>query len=89
MRLDAVDEAKRTLRISGHDFVDGTPVLDVKPYLLLDSFSHSTVRVPEAFTGKDGAGGFLRQSVSFVEGAEDALRSLAPGTRFYSGGTEG
>ena len=33
VRLLAVDEAKLELTIAGHDLLDGTPILDIKPYL--------------------------------------------------------
>jgi tRNA-Thr(GGU) m(6)t(6)A37 methyltransferase TsaA len=33
VRLVEVDPLKRRLRVAGHDLLDGTPILDVKPYL--------------------------------------------------------
>ena len=32
-RLESIDELKREIIISSHDLVDGTPILDVKPYV--------------------------------------------------------
>lgn len=32
-KIEEVDAAKRSIRLSGVDLVDGTPVLDVKPYV--------------------------------------------------------
>lgn len=45
VRLDAVEldgEQAPTLLVSGADLVDGTPVLDVKPYIPLDSHPDAT-----------------------------------------------
>lgn len=33
MRIDRIDAAKREIYVSGLDCVDGTPVLDIKPYV--------------------------------------------------------
>ena len=33
VRLVEVDPARRVLRVAGHDLVDGTPIVDIKPYL--------------------------------------------------------
>ena len=33
VRIEAVDARKRTIDISGADVIDGSPVLDLKPYL--------------------------------------------------------
>ena len=83
VRLDAVDCAKRTLHVSGIDFVDGTPVLDVKPFLPLDVVPAAELTVPPQFSGADGAGGIPRRAVVFSPAAEAALVRLAPRTQFY------
>ena len=33
VRIESVDATKRTVTISGADVIDGSPVLDIKPYL--------------------------------------------------------
>ncbi len=33
VKLEAVDEAKGTLIVSGVDMIDGTPIFDIKPYI--------------------------------------------------------
>ena len=83
VRLDAVDCAKRTLHVSGIDFVDGTPVLDVKPFLPLDVVPAAELTVPPQFSGVAGAGGIARRAVVFSPVAEAALVRLAPRTQFY------
>jgi tRNA-Thr(GGU) m(6)t(6)A37 methyltransferase TsaA len=33
VRIVEVDPARRLLRVAGHDLLDGTPIVDIKPYL--------------------------------------------------------
>lgn len=33
MEVEGVNAAERSIRLSGVDLVDGTPVLDIKPYV--------------------------------------------------------
>ena len=38
-KLEWVDYKKKTLHLSGIDLINGTPVLDIKPYHYVDSIS--------------------------------------------------
>ena len=82
-KLDKVDG--RTLHISALDLTDGTPVLDVKPYVpVYDS-------VPEAFCPAwCGERTVHRQNVSFTCEAIDAIDSAAERgrLRFYQRGSD-
>lgn len=66
-RLDTV--AGDTLHLSGVDLVDGTPVLDVKPYI------PSYDRAPRAKSGWAGRAPERRLAVSFVPKALKAARA--------------
>ena len=44
LRLTGVDKEKRILHVDGLDFLDGTPVLDIKPYIpVYDSFPNARI----------------------------------------------
>lgn len=65
-------EGRLILSISDHDLIDGTPILDIKPYL---PFADA---VPEASLGWADSPPTERLSVSFLPEAEQQLRSLPP-----------
>ena len=76
VRLEAVlvENHKASLEISGMDLVDGTPVLDIKPYL------------PYVEAPQDARGGFAGEapgvvSVNWQATAEMALRNRIPDER--------
>ncbi|KAB7624066.1 tRNA (N6-threonylcarbamoyladenosine(37)-N6)-methyltransferase TrmO [Alkalilimnicola sp. S0819] len=70
-----IDEpGRRGLRLRGHDLVDGTPVLDIKPYVPYAD-AHPQARAPAAFSGPPP-----RLSVGFAESARAALAGLPPAT---------
>ena len=83
VKLDSVDAARRTLHVSGIDFVDGTPILDIKPFLPLDVPPARSLVVPEQFSGVEGAGGIARRAVVFSTEAEAALLRFGPSTKYY------
>lgn len=60
------------LRIRNHDLIEGTPILDIKPYL---PFSDS---VPEASLGWADSAPTERLAVVFSEHAEAQLQALPP-----------
>lgn len=78
MKIDAV--YGRYIEISGHDLVNGTPVLDVKPYTFADCVpSHVCPEwVSDSFD--------LERAVTFSSDASQALATLVreQKTRFYS-----
>lgn len=43
-KLDRIDN--RTLHLSGIDLIDGTPVIDIKPYHYVDALSPDVLRIP-------------------------------------------
>lgn len=45
-KLDKVDLATRTVHLSGIDLINGTPVLDIKPYHYVDSLDASVLKIP-------------------------------------------
>lgn len=61
------------LHIAGHDLVDGTPVLDIKPYLPYADAAPAA-RAPDAFTDAPGT----RLQVRYAEPARAYLTGLAP-----------
>ena len=71
MRLDGVE--KETLRLSGVDLVDGTPIIDVKPYLPF-SDSAADARVAPWFDKMPTPD----LAVEFAPAALDELAALAP-----------
>lgn len=60
------------LSISDHDLIDGTPILDIKPYL---PFADA---IPEAHIGWAGAPPTERLAVTFAMAAEQQLAALDP-----------
>lgn len=74
--LGLIDEpGRRGLRLGSHDLVDGTPVLDVKPYLPYAD-APGDVWVPESFAAAPPA-----QPVRFTAEAEAALAQAPLGLR--------
>lgn len=65
------DNGRLVLRISDHDLIDGTPILDIKPYL---PFADS---VPEASLGWADSAPTERLPVVFLEEAEEQLAGLS------------
>ncbi|HLT12588.1 MAG TPA: tRNA (N6-threonylcarbamoyladenosine(37)-N6)-methyltransferase TrmO [Marinobacter sp.] len=63
-------EGRLLLRIRDHDLIDGTPILDIKPYL---PFADS---VPDASLGWAGAEPLERAEVTFSTEAETSLAAL-------------
>lgn len=84
-RLDKIVVEKDntvSLELSGLDLVDGTPVLDIKPYVATyDSPIHEDARVPDWVSG----GLATKRSVSVSNSARDSLRAIvaAGKTKFY------
>lgn len=69
VKLDRVDG--RMLYISDHDLLDGTPILDIKPYLV---YSDSHPAASQGWLGETDSSDFL---VKTTELAEKQLRWLA------------
>ncbi|HEY9121013.1 MAG TPA: TrmO family methyltransferase, partial [Marinobacter sp.] len=65
------DSGRLVLRISDHDLIDGTPILDIKPYL---PFADS---VPEASLGWADSAPTERLPVVFLDEAQAQLSSLS------------
>ncbi|WP_417566259.1 tRNA (N6-threonylcarbamoyladenosine(37)-N6)-methyltransferase TrmO [Marinobacter sp.] len=65
-------DGRLVLRISDHDLIDGTPILDIKPYL---PFADS---VPEATLGWADSPPTERLDVVFLPEAEEQIRQLPP-----------
>ena len=72
VRIDSVDVQKGVINISGIDLCDGTPVLDVKPYIPYDVIPPSDLRVPHWVTDVDIPAWELR----IEPDAEAGLRQL-------------
>lgn len=78
VRIVEVDPKKRLVVISGHDLVDGTPVLDVKPYIpaydSLEAKSPEWTRLGprQDRMGRD-ADGWEHRSVEFAPGVAAAI----------------
>jgi len=66
------DDGKLILNISDHDLIDGTPILDIKPYL---PFADS---VPQASLGWADSARTDRRPVDFLPEAEQQLANLPP-----------
>lgn len=65
-------DGRLILNISDHDLIDGTPILDIKPYL---PFADA---VPEASLGWADSPPTEQLSVSFLPEAEQQLQTLPP-----------
>ncbi|MEQ9544737.1 MAG: tRNA (N6-threonylcarbamoyladenosine(37)-N6)-methyltransferase TrmO [Marinobacter sp.] len=68
------ENGRLILRISDHDLIDGTPILDIKPYL---PFADS---VPDASLGWADSPPTERLPVVFLDEAETQLAALPPNT---------
>ena len=66
------DEDNLVLKISDHDLIDGTPIIDIKPYL---PFADS---VPEASLGWADTAPTEKLPVQFFPEAEQQLAALSP-----------
>lgn len=73
VRIESVDRERGVLTLSGLDLVDGTPVLDIKPYLPYADTA-SGVRIPEYVRGEAP----FRGHVVLAAEAESAIARLAP-----------
>jgi len=67
-----------TLHLSGIDLIDGTPVLDIKPYIP-DYDSVTDAKVPSWMTGVRPS----IPSVTFTEEAEKQLKDMLQHCKFY------
>lgn len=78
VKIDAVYE--RCIEISGHDLVNGTPVLDVKPYVPADCVPDHVC--PEWVSEKSD---ILERNVEFSDDATQALDTMIQGqqSKFY------
>ena len=83
VRIERVE--KRKIYIRGADLVDGTPILDVKPYLPFDSIPDH--RVPSLYTD-DADRKFKRRDVRFESEAEASLKYFTKSTKFYKNDLE-
>ncbi|KAL7712086.1 TsaA-like domain-containing protein [Entamoeba marina] len=68
------------LYLNGIDFIDGTPILDVKPYLAVDSINPNSLRTPEWFSNSTQ---MKNLEVKFDKVALDSINSLVSGLTFY------
>lgn len=62
-KVEEVNSAQRSIRLSGVDLVDGTPVLDVKPYV--PDYDCPRTSGPDDGSGGKGVEGGVRVAVSF------------------------
>ncbi|KAG9414719.1 hypothetical protein AC1031_008125 [Aphanomyces cochlioides] len=81
VKVDAV--SGRYVDISGHDLVDGTPVLDVKPYVPYDQVT--SLVCPEWVAEKHD---IVARPVIFTNEALAQLELAMPSMRFYSNSSE-
>ncbi|CAK4625114.1 hypothetical protein LEN26_013752 [Aphanomyces euteiches] len=81
VKVDAV--SGRFVDISGHDLVDGTPVLDVKPYVPYDQVN--SLVCPEWVAEKHD---IVARPVIFTDEALAQLELAMPSMRFYSNSRE-
>ena len=72
-RIAAVDVARGTIDFGGLDLVDGTPVLDVRPYVPHDAVPAADLRVPAWVAAPDAC-----FAVAFAPAADAQLRALFP-----------
>ena len=80
--IDHVDIDHGTIYFRGLDLVDGTPILDVKPYVQHDSIPCSELRLPDWVSAPD-----ILYDVSFNSEAMEQLEQLFASTKaqsFYS-----
>ncbi|RKX46875.1 MAG: tRNA (N6-threonylcarbamoyladenosine(37)-N6)-methyltransferase TrmO [Verrucomicrobia bacterium] len=73
--VELLDVQGTTLKLGGGDFLDGTPVLDIKPYLPYAD------RIPEATGAYANAAPERANHVEFSPGAERAIQALEDETR--------
>ena len=77
-RIRSVDLKAGILEVEGADLVDGTPVLDVKPYLpFCEAFGDATAPDWVNETSTEPTGEPLQiASVEFVQGAEEVIKQV-------------
>ena len=63
-KIDQIDHKAKTIKLSGIDLIDGTPVLDIKPYHYVDALEPSSLRIPDWLEQTKGAD---LHDVSFTE----------------------
>lgn len=73
VKIDAVDAKALRVHVSGIDLCDGTPVIDLKPYVPWDAPADGTFRAPEWVSQKDALAG-----VAWEPAALAALDRHAP-----------
>ncbi|KAH3756956.1 methyltransferase, YaeB/AF_0241 family protein [Pelomyxa schiedti] len=87
--IDSVNFDEGSLRLSGIDLVNGTPILDIKPYIpAADSAPQSSVRIPGWVAGGGSADFADFSRVEWTPNATLQLQTAAPHLRFYSGSEE-
>jgi tRNA-Thr(GGU) m(6)t(6)A37 methyltransferase TsaA len=80
VKLDKVKNGE--MYISGIDMVDGTPIVDIKPYHHLESVQ--VTKYPDWILNAEKDKELQRNKVIFKEEAENQLKSLIPKLEFYS-----
>ncbi|ELP92461.1 hypothetical protein EIN_523490 [Entamoeba invadens IP1] len=70
---------KDELYLGGIDLVDGTPIVDIKPYTYADSIQADTLQVPDWLNNSSS----IKSIVKFDESVFPKLKQLVP-TPFYS-----
>lgn len=71
VRLERVDAASRCLHLSAVDLVDGTPLLDIKPYLPFDAVPTQQLRVPSWIQNNTD---YVPRPVRFSKAAAEGVR---------------
>jgi len=87
-RIETVDKRNVRIHVSGLDLVDGTPVLDIKPYVPVYDSVIGEVRVPHWVE----SGLCLRKPVTILESARTQLENILiqdPDTLEFFGPTYG
>lgn len=80
VKIVRVDRSKGEVHIAGADLVDGTPILDVKPYLPFDVVADH--RVPDMYTDI-ARKKFKVRPVAFSKEADESLGRFCGRTEFY------
>mmetsp|Transcript_21046 Transcript_21046/g.64128 ORF Transcript_21046/g.64128 Transcript_21046/m.64128 type:complete len:331 (-) Transcript_21046:241-1233(-) len=84
VRVDALNLGQRQIFVSGLDLVDGTPLIDLKPYLPFDAVPRPSLRFP-AWVGHNQSESFKPRPVRIGVGVLSVVEgALARGVvRFY------
>jgi tRNA-Thr(GGU) m(6)t(6)A37 methyltransferase TsaA len=73
--IDYMDKKTGTLYLKGIDLIDGTPILDIKPYIdQYDNIPSECITMPDWI--QEPLKNLQRKKVVFTENAEDNLRSV-------------